>query len=163
MPPSSRREGLAAGWPAGRPVSSAQLGEEGARWTWARQTGQREAARTQGTAQDQWKRCAQGRCATTSPARSSSRHTAHSHGASASDDGVLHLPSRLQLNRRRRAAAPPPLAGFENENTSRCSSRGVAPGSAAVAECWRLLLLASVLVACGGFAAVRGRTVPVLI
>jgi hypothetical protein len=157
-------------------LSSAQLREEeGARWTSARQTGQREAARTQGTAQDQWKRCAQGRCATTSPARTSSRHTAHSHAsASASDGGgVLHRPSRLQLNRRRRRSgvAPPPLAGgFVSENTSRCSAHGcgVAPAgsAAAVAGWWTLLLLLPpppplVLAPCGtGFAVVRGRTVP---
>lgn len=56
-----------------------QLGEgSAARRTAARQTGQREAARTHRTAQGQWKRCAQGRRARRSPARKSSRHTAHS-------------------------------------------------------------------------------------
>jgi len=136
-------------------------GGQEARWTRARQTGQREAAWTQGTPQDQWKRCAQGRCTSTSPARSSSRHTAHSDAG-----GGLRRPSRLQLNRRRRAA-PPTFAGFES--TSRCSTHGaagVAPasgvaGAAVVAECWRLLP-PLVLVAFGCGFAVGGRTVPVL-
>ena len=141
-------------------------GGQEARWTRARQTGQREAAWTQGTPQDQWKRCAQGRCTSTSPTRSSSRHTAHSDASESDAGGGLHRPSRLQLNRRRRAA-PPTFAGFES--TSRCSTHGaagVAPasgvaGAAVVAECWRLLP-PLVLVAFGCGFAVGGRTVPVL-
>nr|CAB3504500.1 unnamed protein product [Digitaria exilis] len=62
--------------------------------TAARQKGHREVPSSHGAAHAQWKRWPQGRCARTSPARNSSRHTAHSACSAASHRGRLHLISR---------------------------------------------------------------------